>query len=80
MKYLFSKCQTHTAGFSPKRHTVALRPPTRFGRPLQIRTRHASKCLRHSFFDAQMDLNVHARYTSSGMTVAMGTWHAFIRK
>ena len=34
-----------TAGFSPKQHTVVLRPPP----PLQIRKHRASKCQRHRF-------------------------------
>ena len=69
-----------STGFSPKRHTVALRPPSRFGRPLSNSKAPCFKVPAPQFFDLQKDLNVHARYTSSGKTVAMGTWHAFIRK
>ena len=71
---------TEVPGFSPKRHTVALRPPSRFGRPLSNSKAPCFKVPASQFFDLQKDLNVHARYTSSGKTVTMGTWHAFIRK
>ena len=70
----------HMSGFSPKRHTVALRPPSLFGRPSSNSKAPCFKVPAPEFFDAQKDLNVHARYPSSGKAVAMGTWHAFIRK
>ena len=68
------------AGFSPKRHTVALCPPSRLGRPLSNSKALCFKVPVPQFFDAHKDLSVHAQHTSSGKTVAVGTWHAFIRK
>ena len=80
--YLLGMCKTFSSFQGSRQSDIPWRCALLhvLAAPFQIRRRHASKCLRHSFLTLQKDLNVHARYTSSGKTVAMGTWHAFIRK
>ena len=56
-------------GFSLKRHTVAKAPCFEVSAP---------RCF--FFFYVYKDLNVHARHSSSRKTLAVCTWHAFVRK